>query len=498
MLTSLTDGRHVADVADQVSDPVTVASLRTAIRGLPAHLHAAFVLHEVRGMTYDDMADLENISIENARARVHRARMLLQRSLGGIESAAGALISLPIFTRVFQSRLAARLSSLGRRPGRRTFDMADPVSAPVSSPTPGLGGGASSLFDRVASQLSASPVAQSAMTLVSAVPRGSLVFGLAATAATFSASAVALAIPTAPAPVAVAVITHSVPVVDVLPAPSPPAATPQAVAVSSSGSSSATSATSAYGWVNAGVGTPSGSSTTGSAAAVAPAAVAGANCVASNGVAAPGAGFSAGTPLGLADAVSVANTSPQDLSTVSQDLAFDSSAAVSSFASPSTSAGATLSVDACLSSPTPWITATVSGIGSAAVDLEGTLEGLTGSPGDAGYVFRGLVSAPPGSQPDGSLLDGTQFVAQLVLVEPENTVQLTVVVLGAGAAQGGSSDPSAVVPSESSTSIGVQPSTSTSDSAPSQGESPTSASEPEGGLAVPDAPLTAPIATLER
>jgi len=143
----------------------------------------------------------------------------------------------------------------------------------------------------------------------------------------------------------------------------------------------------------------------------------------------------------------------------------------------------------------------MSGIGSGAVDLQGTLEELTGSPGDAGYVFRGLVSAPPGSQPDDSLLNGTQFVAQLVLVEPQNTVQLTVVILGAGAArQGGSSDPSAVVPSESSTSIGVQPSTSTSTSAPaaSQGEPPTSASEPEGALAVPDAPLTGPIATLER
>lgn len=501
VLTSLTDGRHEADVADQVSDPVTVASLRTAMRGLPAHLHAAFVLHEVRGMTYDDMADLENISIENARARVHRARMLLQRSLGGIESAAGAIISLPIFTKVFQSRLAARLSSLGRRPSRRTFDVGDPVSVPVSNPTPGLGGGASSLFDRVASQLSASPVAQSAMTLVSAVPRGSLVFGLAATAATFSASAVALAIPSAPAPAAVAATTHAVSVADVLPAPSSPAAAPQAVSVSSSGSSSATSATSAFGWVNAGVGTPSGSSTTGSVAAVVPAAVAGANCVASNGVAAPGSGFSAGTPLGLGNAVSVANTSPQDLSTVSQYLAFDSSATMSSFASPSTSAEATLSIDACLSSPTPWITATMSGIGSGAVDLQGTLEELTGSPGDAGYVFRGLVSAPPGSQPDDSLLNGTQFVAQLVLVEPQNTVQLTVVILGAGAArQGGSSDPSAVVPSESSTSIGVQPSTSTSTSAPaaSQGEPPTSASEPEGALAVPDAPLTGPIATLER
>src|SRR6202034_611355 len=134
---------------------------------------------------------------------------------------------------------------------------------------------------------------------------------------------------------------------DVIPVPVPtPTLVPQATAPAAS--SPAPSA-GTYGWANAGTSTTTGGE---SDAAVVPAAgLAAASCTSSNGVAPPGSGFSYGTPLGLTNAVSVANTSTQDLATVSQYLSFDAAATVSAFGSASTSASANLSVDACLGSP---------------------------------------------------------------------------------------------------------------------------------------------------
>ena len=217
------EARYQGDVADQVSDPATIASVEAAFHGLPAPLHAAFVRHELDGMPYGDLAAAENISIENARARVHRARASLRRSLAGIESAAGSLISLPFLRRVLRAGKAPKLASVGSRSWRHLFSFGDPTSAQASFG--GSGGGVSSFIERVASQLTMTQIGQTAMAIVSSVPRGTLVFGLAATAATVSASAVVLAPSDVSANAGASTPIHVVQAADILPA-SPQSPTP--------------------------------------------------------------------------------------------------------------------------------------------------------------------------------------------------------------------------------------------------------------------------------
>lgn len=56
-------------------------SLQFAIEKLPENYRTAFVLKEVEGMSILDVAQCLDISEENAKVRVHRARLLLRRSL---------------------------------------------------------------------------------------------------------------------------------------------------------------------------------------------------------------------------------------------------------------------------------------------------------------------------------------------------------------------------------------------------------------------------------
>jgi RNA polymerase sigma factor (sigma-70 family) len=467
------EARYQGDVADQVSDPATIASVEAAFHGLPAPLHAAFVRHELDGMPYGDLAAAENISIENARARVHRARASLRRSLAGIESAAGSLISLPFLRRVLRAGKAPKLASVGSRSWRHLFSFGDPTSAQASFG--GSGGGVSSFIERVASQLTMTQIGQTAMAIVSSVPRGTLVFGLAATAATVSASAVVLAPSDVSANAGASTPIHVVQAADILPAspqsptPAPPA---QQAAVP-------TSANSAYSWVNAGLGGSSSSSGNTPAAA----GLAGSACAAANGITPPGSGFSVANPLGLDDAVSVANAPSQPLLTTGQYLAFDSRAQLSSFdsSSPSGTEAAVISPPAstpvsldtamCLSAADPWLTVQMTGVGLTAVELQGTLVQVVGSPEASAYIFRGVVSGESGD-PGSTPATGSQFVAQVTVVDSESTaqpeplIQLTIVFLAA------TSDSATTSTSDSATtstsdSAATSTSTTTSDSGPS-------------------------------
>ncbi len=65
---------YEADFADIVSDPVVVARVKDAMRGLPATHLQALMLHELSGLPYSAVAEEENISVENARARVSTRR----------------------------------------------------------------------------------------------------------------------------------------------------------------------------------------------------------------------------------------------------------------------------------------------------------------------------------------------------------------------------------------------------------------------------------------
>ena len=336
----------------------------------------------------------------------------------------------------------------------------------------------------MATQVTGSPLGQSAIALWSGAPRGStIVFGMAAAVATLSAGAVIVsavspsATPAAPASHA-ALVSSPAPSTVVpstgaehglaLPLLAPPTST------STSGSGSAGSS-SAYSWVDAGTGSGGG---TAAAAAVVPVAAAGACAVP------PAVGQAAGQSggLGLSNAQSVASAPAVALPTVGPTVQFSTAASLSSFGSAAPgSVDVTLTTNACASSQGAWFSAQVSGVGTAVpLQLNGTLVEVIGTAGDLGYIFRGDVSPVSGlSNSADPLLDGaTQFVAQLEVTEPANLAQLTVVFLNptVGTADATSAVPSTTTGSPTTASTATAPATGATGTGVSTGsaESPVS------------------------
>jgi hypothetical protein len=142
----------------------------------------------------------------------------------------------------------------------------------------------------------------------------------------------------------------------------------------------------------------------------------------------PGPGFDAGAPLGLANGQAVANAPAVDLPTTGPALSFSAPATITPYGSATPTGTATLSSNACLSSNGSWFTASMTGLPGPPVELQGTLQEVVGSPGDLGYVFRGTLN--PSGALIGPLAGAVQFVANVTVLEPDNTAQLTVVFLG--------------------------------------------------------------------
>lgn len=57
------------------------AALSAAVEALPAPLRAVFVLREIEGLSTEETAEALEISAENARVRLHRAKAHLRRNL---------------------------------------------------------------------------------------------------------------------------------------------------------------------------------------------------------------------------------------------------------------------------------------------------------------------------------------------------------------------------------------------------------------------------------
>jgi RNA polymerase sigma-70 factor (ECF subfamily) len=93
------DGRHVGPLHDwssSVDDPAVQMRLRealqTSIDELPPDYRAVFVLHDVEGMLLSEVASSLGITVAAAKARSHRARLLLRKRLSAfMEDAALAL-----------------------------------------------------------------------------------------------------------------------------------------------------------------------------------------------------------------------------------------------------------------------------------------------------------------------------------------------------------------------------------------------------------------------
>jgi RNA polymerase sigma-70 factor (ECF subfamily) len=75
----------VADSARGPHEQLQSASagqrLQTALQALPASYRAVVVMREIEGLTTREVADITGLSEANVKQRLHRARVLLRRTL---------------------------------------------------------------------------------------------------------------------------------------------------------------------------------------------------------------------------------------------------------------------------------------------------------------------------------------------------------------------------------------------------------------------------------
>ncbi len=89
------DGSHADPVVDwstEIDDPAVQTELRSALtsalKELPDHYRAVITLHDVEGLSMAEVADCLDITVPTAKARAHRARLLLRQRLAGFMSGA--------------------------------------------------------------------------------------------------------------------------------------------------------------------------------------------------------------------------------------------------------------------------------------------------------------------------------------------------------------------------------------------------------------------------
>jgi len=69
----------------------SLEALSNAVTGLPPACRLAFVLFYLEDLSYEEMSQATGVGVSALKVRVHRARELLRRRLGGVVEAAGAL-----------------------------------------------------------------------------------------------------------------------------------------------------------------------------------------------------------------------------------------------------------------------------------------------------------------------------------------------------------------------------------------------------------------------
>jgi RNA polymerase sigma-70 factor (ECF subfamily) len=158
------------DAFEGISDPTVLGAVKSALAALPGSQRRCFLLREVGGLSYPEVADEVGISEDNARARVHRAKSTLRRSLHDVRGTLGALLGLPSGYRYLVHRSSRGTTGTGRMAARASdaLPVSSPSFVPVVSPFAG----------QVAVQM-AGPLGQVAAVAAPLVTRGSLAAGLA-------------------------------------------------------------------------------------------------------------------------------------------------------------------------------------------------------------------------------------------------------------------------------------------------------------------------------
>ena len=397
----------VADASESASDPEVLRVVRAAIDALPHSQRNTFLLHELDGLSYPEVADQLGISEDNARARVHRARVTLRRTLDATRSALAGLIALPVGIKELTRQLA----------GRRGAAHPRAVSSPGTG-TDRLPSGASALpaLPSAAGQMATGPIGQIAVA-VAAGPRGSLLAALAASLAAVTSvfagpglassstpsAVVSLVVPTT-APTPASTPTSPTGATATVPTPSDPTSAPSIADPNAS-------------WIAAGAG--GGASSPADAAPV--------GTAPSQPCPWP-ATFDAGGPIS-GSVAAVLRTPDVDLTPTSSSPVLATSTTIYQTVEVGNADNATsvdLQAQVCLPPAEPVLLVALLGPGGE-VQLSGRLVLTTGDGGDTRYIFRGTVSSSAASIP-WNLPD--HFVALVEVHQPANTVGLTVAFLG--------------------------------------------------------------------
>ena len=95
------DGRYADPIVDwstELDDPAVQTEVRSvltaALAELPDHYRAVIILHDVEGLSMAAVADCLDITVPTAKARAHRARLLLRQRLGGFMSGAPSAVEM--------------------------------------------------------------------------------------------------------------------------------------------------------------------------------------------------------------------------------------------------------------------------------------------------------------------------------------------------------------------------------------------------------------------
>jgi RNA polymerase sigma-70 factor (ECF subfamily) len=431
------------DIADAVTDPPVMRQVSAAVADLPDAQRVAWVLRELVGLEYSDLAHQVGISEVNARARVSRAKTALQRRLYLLQGSLGGILLMPAaVVRVF----------LRRR--NRWSNPVPGAGAGVYSSSAGAVYSTSPAVQLGVSQLASAPVVQSAVLSMGSL-RG-IVVGLAAavaattgTVAATTAAAdgqstvvVATARPIAKPTLVVDSATSpatvpptSAPPVSTSPATVPPTSAPP---VSTSSATPPPTSTTVAGhesetppWLNlaltspgAGTGpSPKGataSTVPSSATTVAPAPPPAATCPWTiPPVPAP--------PPQSTQVFSTVQTSPVDLSTVGNTPSFNIGTGLRPVAPDQPEISAFIQLQACTPPLAPGLSFTILD-GDLTAVASGALVSTVGTADHPGYLYRGDVT-PQGSKFPAGVT--SFFAAQLTLDRPSNTAQLTLVFLTA-------------------------------------------------------------------
>jgi RNA polymerase sigma-70 factor (ECF subfamily) len=473
-----------------VSDPAALAIVQAAIDALRPSQRDAFLLHEVRGLSYQRLAGQLGISEDNARARVHRAKRALRRSLDQARTGLAALIGVRLGAPALARRIVGPFTA-GDPPARPPRSKTLPPGSPAggmelgASPAPSL-----PTLPAAASQVAASPIAQVAASVASSGPRGNIVAWLAtglATALTGVLSGPGVA--TLPAIAAAAVSTASSTTATASTGP-PTTVTANTAAVAPSdqpaGAASRAPSTPALPtWIAA------------AASFVVPAAASASPAVTIQDCP---LGYPSRSDSGpLTGSVAAVLSTPVVAGITVPDPTLAAAATLTATGSGGATTPVQLQVNACLPPSGSILTATISGPG-ADYQLRGTLVRTVVDGADSDYVVRG--TAVPQSADAGSAAGLTPgavagFVAMLDVRQPGTAASLTVAFFGpvaptpAGSGSSAGSTPGATTGTGASTPAGTTPSGGATTGAGSSGTGTTPAGGSGGSAPPPESATSA-------